>query len=487
MAWIPYWDTWSQSQIDQNINLALAMNINTIVFEVYGHGMALYDSSIVPKFCVTAYSCVPAGFDPLAYAITRCHAQGLKIFAWFIPYYSGLWSNLATPGYYPEGQVLLKHPDWITKNKDGGNWTETNEIWLDPGIPALKDYLTSVMQEVCTYNIDGVMLDYIRYDEASQGYNPLAIAQFKAQYGYTPTDDWDTVWMQWRRDQVTDLVSRFKSIVNSANPNRWFGAAIWGNHNVGFTDKLQDNLVWLARGYYDCVAVMGYTTNNTTFTTNNQFYLNNAHSTYILPGISPEQWTANPAGMAGQMQLARNIGAKGMHLFCLSEFQGQQALVNAAKGVFSGPAPTLPKANSNLVADFSTSPLSGVVGSTSFVSSDGTTGGSPPYNYEWQFGDNATSTSQNPIHTYGSAGNYTITLTVTDSMSNKSTVVKSDYIRVYNRGDANGDGSINSVDMTKVKREILGLDEQTPGADANGDGKVDAVDITRIELIIIGQ
>ena len=41
-------------------------------------------------------------------------------------------------------------------------------------------------------------------------------------------------------------------------------------------------------------------------------------------------------------------------------------------------------------------------------------GGYPPYDYLWSFGDGETSEEQNPIHEYASAGNYTITLTVTD-------------------------------------------------------------------------
>jgi PKD repeat protein len=45
------------------------------------------------------------------------------------------------------------------------------------------------------------------------------------------------------------------------------------------------------------------------------------------------------------------------------------------------------------------------------------TGGTAPYTYSWTFGDGATSTAQNPSHTYSSAGTYTATLTVTDSSS----------------------------------------------------------------------
>jgi PKD repeat protein len=46
------------------------------------------------------------------------------------------------------------------------------------------------------------------------------------------------------------------------------------------------------------------------------------------------------------------------------------------------------------------------------------TGGTAPYSYSWDFGDgSATSTAQNPSHTYNSAGTFTATLTVTDSSS----------------------------------------------------------------------
>jgi PKD repeat protein len=40
--------------------------------------------------------------------------------------------------------------------------------------------------------------------------------------------------------------------------------------------------------------------------------------------------------------------------------------------------------------------------------------GMPPYTYEWDFGDGETATGKNPVHSYEAAGNYTVTLTVTD-------------------------------------------------------------------------
>ncbi|MEK7353992.1 MAG: kelch repeat-containing protein, partial [Chloroflexota bacterium] len=53
-------------------------------------------------------------------------------------------------------------------------------------------------------------------------------------------------------------------------------------------------------------------------------------------------------------------------------------------------------------------------------------------------------------------------------------------------GDANGDGVVNAIDITKVERIIAHLDSPTPGADANQDGNINALDITKVERIIAG-
>jgi hypothetical protein len=44
-----------------------------------------------------------------------------------------------------------------------------------------------------------------------------------------------------------------------------------------------------------------------------------------------------------------------------------------------------------------------------------TSGGKTPYSSLWNFGDGTTSTSTNPSHNYATAGNYTVTLTITDA------------------------------------------------------------------------
>jgi PKD repeat protein len=137
-------------------------------------------------------------------------------------------------------------------------------------------------------------------------------------------------------------------------------------------------------------------------------------------------------------------------------------------------------------AAFSASATEGVAGRTVFTFTDQSTGGKGPCSYQWQFGDGNTSTLQNPTHAYASAGNYTVTLRVTESLSTSNTMTRTAYISVYKAGDANKDGTVNSLDITKVERIIMTLDASAPGADANGDGNVNALDITRIEQVIMG-
>ncbi len=50
--------------------------------------------------------------------------------------------------------------------------------------------------------------------------------------------------------------------------------------------------------------------------------------------------------------------------------------------------------------------------------------------YIWNFGDNSTSTSTNPVHTYTANGTYTVTLTATGCLSNTASIVQPAYITV---------------------------------------------------------
>jgi hypothetical protein len=82
---------------------------------------------------------------------------------------------------------------------------------------------------------------------------------------------------------------------------------------------------------------------------------------------------------------------------------------------------------------------------------------------------------------------YTTDLTGNSAQTETRTLTIETTPSSYPPGDANQDGNVDSLDITKVERMIMGLDESTPEADANGSGEVNALDVTTIELIIIGD
>lgn len=60
----------------------------------------------------------------------------------------------------------------------------------------------------------------------------------------------------------------------------------------------------------------------------------------------------------------------------------------------------------------------------------------------------------------------------------------------YAKGDVNGDGKINSLDVLKLQRYLLNLETMSEkgklAADLNGDGKVNSQDLLLLQKKILG-
>jgi len=110
-----------------------------------------------------------------------------------------------------------------------------------------------------------------------------------------------------------------------------------------------------------------------------------------------------------------------------------------------------------------------------------------PTAWLWDFGDGATSTEQNPVHTYTAPGNYTVNLTVS-SGAGSDVISRPGYITVTRvRGDLNGDGDIDISDVSRVAYMVVGKVPADPAADFNGNGKVDIGDAAKIACFIVGK
>ena len=239
-------------------------NANAIVAQVRRRGDAFYTSAIEPR---TLDPNVPAGFDPLQDLIDKAHAVGIEVHAWMVTL------PVSAGGKLPPNHIWQQHgPN--APGKD--NWAMLtyggeSKGFLDPGHPDALDYTVSVYLDLLKrYDVDGVQLDYVRYGGPTWGYNPTAIARFNQQTGRTgtPTPS-DPAWMQWRRDQVTNLVRKLYVEALAIKPRVKITAATiaWGDgpkndsdwyKTQPYREVLQDWRAWLEEGIIDMAMPMTY-------------------------------------------------------------------------------------------------------------------------------------------------------------------------------------------------------------------------------------
>ncbi|WP_166035460.1 PKD domain-containing protein [Halorussus pelagicus] len=102
--------------------------------------------------------------------------------------------------------------------------------------------------------------------------------------------------------------------------------------------------------------------------------------------------------------------------------------------------------------------------------------------YEWEFGDNATATGMNVSHAYESGGNYSVTLTVTDSYGKSDT--ENWTVSVNHAPIANATATPSSVNVSEtVTFDASGSSDPDGDAltyewDFDGDGTYDATGVT---------
>ncbi len=268
----------SRKSIDDLINFASEKNINDLFVQVRGRGDALYKSQMIPRSQL-----LPSNeFDPLSYLLQNIKGKGIKVHAWVNVYL--IWSNRTMP--IDKKHIIYNNEDWVDTieewplniNRQLNRVSRNNEgegVFLAPNHPKVNNYLVSVFKEIIdNYEIDGLHLDYIRYQDADYGRNPYAIAKFKKDVGRDPNPWFLEMersnvasqrlignlkqWNNAKRSSITNLVKEVKELINDTRPNIMLSAAVKPNLYVARERFLQEWDVWLAAGYVDWVVPMNY-------------------------------------------------------------------------------------------------------------------------------------------------------------------------------------------------------------------------------------
>lgn len=342
-AWVTSWSKgfYTQEEIDRTIADAKTAGLNALVVEVRKVGDAYYQSDLEPIGPE-----VPEGFDPLAYAIEKGHAEGMQVCAWLVV--NRVWKR----GEPPAKHVLAAHPEWRSLSYDGR--TENEEgVYADPGIPEYREHFADVCADIARrYDVDAIHYDYVRYPEKEWGYAPLALERYCAETGATekPEID-DPKWLQWKRDQMTALVTLAHEKIKAANPNVKIQAStiVWGLCPESFEDATpyikvcQDWKLWCRKGLIDENCPMVYAREGDEWGAGYfRGWLEGVKKwSYDQPayiGISSTMNTAEQ--MLQQIDATRKAGLPGFLFFAFNESEGRPEKA-AAIGKVLGPAPKL--------------------------------------------------------------------------------------------------------------------------------------------------
>ena len=308
----------SKRSIDDMVNFAIEKNINHLFVQVRGRGDSFYESQFTSRSQILS----EGEFDPLAYLLDTANGKGINIHAWVNVYI--LWSSKTLPN--DERHILHMQQQWLDtteewpvdvgKKLDMVAVNNNNEgLFLSPNHPDVNGYLIKVFRELITnYDIDGLHLDYIRYQEAEYGRNPYAIARFKSESGNDP-GSWflemerSTIaspilianmkrWNNFKRKAVTSLIKDTRALVNEVRPDCIISAAVKPNLYVARERYFQEWNVWLAAGYMDWVVPMNYSPKKREFARNIDVINDNFPKKYrekIIMGIALYNQTPSEA------------------------------------------------------------------------------------------------------------------------------------------------------------------------------------------------
>ncbi|MCH7763557.1 MAG: right-handed parallel beta-helix repeat-containing protein [Candidatus Marinimicrobia bacterium] len=82
----------------------------------------------------------------------------------------------------------------------------------------------------------------------------------------------------------------------------------------------------------------------------------------------------------------------------------------------------------------------------------------PIVTWNWDFGDSSFSSEQNPLQTYLQPGDFSVTLTVTDSSGMTSTITRTDYINILGLyGDVDFNTIVQAYDAGLILQHLVGL------------------------------
>jgi uncharacterized lipoprotein YddW (UPF0748 family) len=248
-----------RSDFTNKMQIMRETNLNAVFVQVRSECDAIYPSTLEPWSAVLSgtQGVAPSpAYDPLLYMIGECRNRGLEFHAWFNPFRAI--NNFNNIGSFAANHIAKLKPEWLL--------AQENLRILDPGIPAVRDYVIDVVLDVVRrYDIDGVHLDDYFYPYPPA--NPANVFIDDATYNADPRGFPNTTAgrANWRRDNINIFVRRLYDSIKTVKPWVKFGISpfgIWRNQSSdpngsatnglqSYSDIYADSRAWIQNGWVD--------------------------------------------------------------------------------------------------------------------------------------------------------------------------------------------------------------------------------------------
>ena len=311
-----------------------AAHFNLLVPEVYRRGYTIHPSRYTerdPEFA--------KGPDLLRVLIREAHKHGMEVHPW-------LWTFRArSPGF---GNPLLGRLPALASRTEG-----KEARFLSPASPQAREYVYRLVEELADrYEIDGMLLDYIRYDEEIPE-DDISKTQFALEYqarrGSMPPDPIPknsplmVEWQLWREQQVNLAVQEISRMLKARHPRFPVAAAVFRGEAYSRLAKMQNWRHWSNNDWIDWPAPMLYTAKTSDLTTWLDWETDKRTRTNLIYPILGVHRFASPDNLVQELEHLNDENMAGSMIFALAHFD--LALLDELRaGPFREPA-TLPHRN----------------------------------------------------------------------------------------------------------------------------------------------
>lgn len=250
----------NKGRIDALIDFAADAGINTLFVQVYRENKAWFPSEVADSSpyerCRNDLS-----EDPLARIIRQAHRQGIQVHAWL---------NLLSLARNQNSNFLNKYgTDVLTRNlkekKKISDYLIDEQYFLEPGDQRVRKDLSKIVEELLRAypELDGIQFDYIRYPdiEPHYGYTQSNVERFRKVTGLQFIDEKSLAWKEWKRSQVTELLTLVVKTARALHPGIQVSATGCMPYDRAYHEAYQDWPSWVSQGLIDFVTIMDYSPN----------------------------------------------------------------------------------------------------------------------------------------------------------------------------------------------------------------------------------